>query len=189
MLWQCQLQRALEKLGFQPDLQDPAVYVHPNGMMLVTHVDDFLIAGEQTQVNDMMTELGKEFKMTVNDALDGKEHTFLGRSLRWVKPGHMVFGVGQRYIEEAFTELKLKKDPTAKKIPAWTKQPAEQVPLDGELQSRYRSITGEMVWLDRADIRPAVIRLGSQLGKATERDMKNAERVWSYLWQTREKHR
>ena len=35
MLWQCQLQRALEKLGFQPDLQDPVVYLHENGMMLV----------------------------------------------------------------------------------------------------------------------------------------------------------
>ena len=48
MLWQCQLQRALEKLGFQPDLQDPAVYLKQNGMMLVTHVDDFLVAGEKS---------------------------------------------------------------------------------------------------------------------------------------------
>ena len=125
--------------------------------------------------------------MTGKDALDGKDHTFLGRSLRWVKPGHIVSGVSQRHIEEAFTELNLKKDPTAKKMPAWIKQPAEQVPLDEDLQSRYRSIIGKMVWLDRADIRPAVIRLGSQLGKATESDLKNAERVWSYPWETRGK--
>ena len=42
-----------------------------------------------------------------------------------------------------------------------------------------------MVWLDRADSRPAVIRLGPQLGKATDSDVRNPERVWMYLWETR----
>ena len=79
---------------------------------------------------------------------------FLGRSWRWVKPGHVVFGVGQRYIEEAFTEFGLKKSPAAKKMPTWIKQSAEEVPLDAEQKSRYRSIIGKMVWLVRADIRP-----------------------------------
>jgi hypothetical protein len=46
---------------------------------------------------------------------------------------------------------------------------------------------GKMVWLDRADVRRAVIRLGSKLGKATDSDLKNAERGWSYRWETRGK--
>ena len=133
--------------------------------MLVAHVDDFPVAGERSQVEEMMPALGKGLRMTVKDALDGKEPTVLGRSLRCVKPGHIVFRVGQRYMEEAFTELGLKKDPATKRKPMWIKQSAEQVPLDDDQQSRHRSILGTMVWLDRADVRPAVIRLGSQLGR------------------------
>ena len=87
MLWQCQLERNLGK--FYPDLQDPAEYLHQNRMIRVTHADDFLVAGEQEKVTEMMEALSKEFRMTVKDALDGKEHTFLGRSMRWIRPGHV----------------------------------------------------------------------------------------------------
>ena len=34
------------------------------------------------QVQAIMIVLGKEFRMTVKDALDGKEHAFPGKSLR-----------------------------------------------------------------------------------------------------------
>ena len=59
--------------------------------------------------------------MTVQNAADGKEHTFLGRSLQWLKPGHVVFGVGQKYIEESVTELKMEKMCGMQKMPTWTK--------------------------------------------------------------------
>ena len=169
-----------------PDLQDPAVFQHTEGMMIVTHVDDFLVAGPTKKVNEVMVKLKKEFKMTVQNALDGKEHTFLGRSLQWLKPGHVVFGVGEAYIEEAFKELKMVRDVRMKRMPLWIKQRGCATVLDETQQSRHTSMLGKMVWLDRPDIRPAVIRLGSQLGKATEDDMKNAERIWSYLFETKE---
>ena len=124
MLWQCQLGRALERLGFLPDLKDPAVHLHQNGPRLVTYVDDSMVAGEHSQIEEIMTAWEKEFRTTVKDALDGRGHASLGRSLRWVKPGHIVFEVGTRYMEDAFNELELKKDPTAKKMPTWTKQSA-----------------------------------------------------------------
>ena len=183
MLWPCHWKGPLAGLatGLTASRSVPA----PGRNDVGNHVDDFLVAGEQSQAGDMMTALGKEFRTTVKDALDGNEHTFLGRSLRCVKPGHIVFGVGQRYIEDASAELGLKKDPTAKKMPTWTKQSAEQLPLDEEQQSRYRSLIDKMVWLDRADIRPAVIRLGSQLRKATDSHPRNAERVLIHLWETR----
>ena len=90
MLWQCQLEKVLKDLGFLPDLQDPAVFLHEEGLMIVTHVDDFLVAGPSRRVKEVMENLQKEFKLTTQNALDGKEHTFLGRSLQWLKPGHVV---------------------------------------------------------------------------------------------------
>ena len=103
-----------------------------------------------------------------------------------LKPGQVVFGVGQKYIEESVTELKMEKMCGMQTMPTWTKQRLDERVLNQDGQSRYRSMLGKMVWLDRLGIRPAVIRLGSQLGKATEDDMKNAERIWAYLWETME---
>ena len=54
MLWQCQLEKVLKDVGFYPDSQDPAVFLHEEGMMIVTNVDDFLIAGPGKKVTEVM---------------------------------------------------------------------------------------------------------------------------------------
>ena len=105
--------------------------------MIVTHVDDFLVAGPAKKVKEVMENLKKEFKMMMQDALDGKEHALLCRSLQWLKPGHVVFGVGEAYIEESFKELQLERSSKMKRMPPWIKQKGYSKALNEEQQSRY----------------------------------------------------
>ena len=55
MLWQCQLEKTLKDIGFHPGLHDPAVFLHKERMTIVTHVDDFLVAGPKERIRQVPT--------------------------------------------------------------------------------------------------------------------------------------
>ena len=82
-----------------------------------------------------MGQLQTEFKLTVQDALSGKVHSFSRRSLQWLKPRHVGFGVGQNFIEESLTELGLSKNPGVKKITPRIKQKGDSSLLNEVQQS------------------------------------------------------
>ena len=48
-VWQHEVRRTLTELGFRQSIIQPSVYIHDQkGLYLVVHVDDFLIAGDQS---------------------------------------------------------------------------------------------------------------------------------------------
>lgn len=63
--WQKKLRKALESLGFRQLMSDTAVYHNPIiGVVIITHVDDFLIMGSNKKaIQEVKTRLGEIFKM------------------------------------------------------------------------------------------------------------------------------
>ena len=69
MLWHKQLTQVLQRLGFQPCRSAKCLFVRPKPEgspdLLVVHVDDGCLTGTNQEVlAEVVTELGKEFKVT-----------------------------------------------------------------------------------------------------------------------------
>ena len=63
------------------------VFVHPvRDIRVVTHVDDFLVAGEREELTWLRDEMTKKYELKVQmagwDDGDDKELAFLGRTIR-----------------------------------------------------------------------------------------------------------
>lgn len=87
-IWQAEVRSALESLGFRRSSLQPSVYVHEQKeMMLVVHVDDFLISGDEDALVWVYEELSKkyELKKTIisSSPHDAHETRYLNRKIRW----------------------------------------------------------------------------------------------------------
>ena len=99
--------------------------------------------------------------LEIEEKLGAGTQARLSSSLRfrmaWRHMSRFRFGIGQKCIEDSFTELDMKKNSTVTKMPPWTKQKGDLLVLNEGEQTRYTSVLGKLVWLDRPDICPAVI--------------------------------
>ena len=91
LLWQKTLSRSLAKLGFRNSRLQPGFYMHQKKeLALVTHVDDFLVAGTDENLDWFKQELKKMFEISGEklgdvSAKTGKvvtEIKFLGRTIK-----------------------------------------------------------------------------------------------------------
>ena len=57
----------------------------------------------------------------------------------------------------------------------WEKEKGKgEEELDGLGQAEYRSLVGQLMWLDRTDVQKAIGKLATKLGHATQLDRRNS---------------
>ena len=87
-IWQHHLRGTLLQAGFRQSMLQPSVYVHDDReIMMVIHVDDFLVAGTHESLAWVHHQLNRvyELKKQVisSDPVDGHATSYLNRQLVW----------------------------------------------------------------------------------------------------------
>ena len=90
--WQRVVKSDMARLGFEECRMTTGVYIHRDrDMRVVTHVDDFLVAGEIQHLEWFRDELAKTYELKVHLAGwqpgDSREIGFLGRTIRLSNSG------------------------------------------------------------------------------------------------------
>ena len=104
---------------------------------------------------------------------------YLGRHLEKQTDGY-IFGVVPTYVDNILEENGIKDLKGTTEI-KWKKDDAEEELLDGLGQAEYRSMVGQLMWIDRTDVRKPIGKLATKLGKATTTDRQNVINVLRYL--------
>ena len=90
--WQRVVKNDMARLGFEECRMTSGVYIHRDrDLRVVTHVDDFLVAGETQHLKWLRDELEKTYELMVQIAGwqpgDSRELSFLGRTIRLFNAG------------------------------------------------------------------------------------------------------
>ena len=90
--WQRVVKSDMSRLGFEECRRTLGVYIHRvRDLRVVTHVDDFLVAGDLQHLEWLKTELEKVYELKVQLAGwqpgDCRELSFLGRTIRLISSG------------------------------------------------------------------------------------------------------
>ena len=86
-IWQFEVRRTLENLGFRRCALQPSVYIHDaKEILLVIHVDDFLVAASQDALDWVYKEVSKVYelkqKMISSAPEDAHETTYLNKKMK-----------------------------------------------------------------------------------------------------------
>ena len=92
LCWQKVVKKLMLKNRFRANTMSPGVFWHPDrDLKIITHVDDFLIAGEKVERVWFETQVRKDFEVTVEKAgwgaKDKKQIKFLGRLISFTSCG------------------------------------------------------------------------------------------------------
>ena len=94
-IWQTEVRRVMERLGFEVSLREPGLYHHKKlDLDVIAHVDDFLCTGRDLDLKWFYDQLKSEFDITSTRLGPHyeKEAKFLNRTLRWGKRGLEIEG-------------------------------------------------------------------------------------------------
>ena len=108
MAWLRAVRLDMEAMGFLECKVTTGVFVHPvRDIKVVTHVDDFLVAGEQNDLQWLHDQMAQKYELKVQVAGwghgDQKELSFLGRTIKLGPDGVTMEGDDkhvQRLLEE-----------------------------------------------------------------------------------------
>ena len=103
-IWQSEVRRTLESLGFRRYAFQPSVYIHDaKEILLVTHVDDFLGAASQDALDWVYKEVSKvhELKQKIISSApeDAQETTYLNRKLKWNEANWMSYEGDEKHAD------------------------------------------------------------------------------------------
>ena len=87
-IWQHEIRRVLKAAGFRQSAAQPSVYIHDvRGILLVVHVDDFLISGDPESLEWLFDALSAEWDLKrcvlSSSPNDAHETSYLNRRLKW----------------------------------------------------------------------------------------------------------
>ena len=188
--WYEKLKVELGKLGYEPSLSDPALFVKrgPDGMIYgLVHVDDLLLAAANLeQIKAAKAAIASCFE--VRDL--GEVRFYLGIEISRDQTTGSITLSQRRYVEQllerhGLTAAKSRATPLPLGtclLPASDEQPAL---ADG---GPYRALVGELNYLStitRPDIAQAVSMLSRHMAKPTKGHMMLAQGVLRYLSGTR----
>ena len=63
----------------------------------------------------------------------------------------------------------------------WERRETDEEELPASEQKVYRQLVGKLLWIDRADVRSAMGKASSSLGRASDTDMRNIKSILRYL--------
>lgn len=195
-LWQKTLAKVLNKVGFRSSKLQPGFFVHGcRELVLVTHVDDFLIAGPDTDLIWLRKELKKHFE--INGVMIGEQDTkgeatdqvkFLGRTIRRTPTGftweadckHAKILLEENGLETCKPlGLPMGRDESESTPTDRTEKP----PMESKEATLFRRSAARLNYLslDRPDIAVAVNRLARCMANPKVGDEVALKRVLRYL--------
>ena len=177
--WQDHLEQILRKFGFVPNMLDTCLWTHTTKRVsLVFHVDDLLLAGTHQIISDVLAELRRDLELKSSEVTT-KPTRYLGRILVKTKEGYN-FGVDASYVKSMLEEFKM----TALKISPslrGERRETEEQEMPASEQRVYRQLDGKMLSIDRVDLRCAMGKAPSSLGRASDTDTRNIKSISRYL--------
>ena len=196
-LWQQTLTKVLVKMGFEGSRLQPGVFVHKTReIMMVTHVDDFLIGGPPEDLLWLRAELKKNFEISgvMMDELDVNGKTvdslkFLGRTIRKTADGY-TWEADEKHVRLLLEESEMRdckplstpmcREDADECLRAQGPEPLHMESADASL---YRRSVARLNYLalDRPDIAVAVNRLARTMSSPRIGNEVALKRVLRYL--------
>lgn len=190
------ISEVFESLGFKRCPSDPCLFMRgegPNRLYILLYVDDNFLLGRREEIDRFLEEFRKTFfTFTVDETLDDylscEIQVDREKKLGWIGQPHMVKKIEKTFGEEVknLTEYKTPGTPGFK-----IQKPEEEDKLiDDDLQSRYRTGVGQIMFLikhSRPDLMAAVRELAKVLGKATPAAYKELLRCAKFVIDTKHK--
>ena len=187
-IWAQVVQEAMEELGYKQSAFQPAVYYHPEkNVVVVVHVDDFLVTGDGAMLESLYHELSKKFdiKMKMLSMEDNRETTYLNRTLRWTEQGIEITG-DSKHSEILQKEWGLQEQskevntPSLKELEDNNNNGEE---LQGELATKVRRGIARINYMaqDRIDLSAAAKAMSQHMSQPREGVLNSLKRCVRYL--------
>ena len=177
-------------LGLRPSVLQPSVYIHDEKqIMVVVHVDDFLVSGVEEDLVWFATQLKQHFEVKESiigrDQGDEHEVRYLNRILRWTTDNYLSVEGDPKHTdillkEWGFSEGKATKVPTTKEI-------VEQLGAGDEVigveQTKMRRAIARISYMaqDRPDLSCTARELSRHMAAPREGLRRGIEQVLRYL--------
>ena len=142
------------------------------GLRSVFHVGDLMLTGTRENISEVVAELRRDLEIKSNDVTT-KPTRYLGRTLVKTEEEYN-FGVVASYVEnmlEEFNKTALKSSQTLR----WERRETGEQELPASQQKVYRQLVGKWLCIDRVDLRCAMGKASSSLGRASDTDMRNVK--------------
>ena len=163
--WQDHLEQILKKCGFVPNMLGTCLWTHTTKRVsLVFHVDDLLLAGTHEIIKEVLAELSRDVELKSSEVTT-KPTRYLGRTLVKTKEGTTS--------KLMLRMWKAKSSPTLR----WERRETDEKEMPASEQRVCRQLVGKLLWIDRADLRCAMEKASSSLGRASGTDMRNIESI------------
>ena len=185
--WQSFFAKVLQDQGFQRCQSDAGVYFSKTRRVyILVYVDDLMVIGPTTAVQDVLKLLHQSFLLKETDNLDkdGSTATFLGRILR--REGDSIqFQMKDKYLDDDFKRFNLercKPAPVPGLISSKVIEDSEE-PLSASDHQYYRQVVGRLQWLTpiRPDLCFSVKELARSLSSPTTADFEKVKHILRYL--------
>ena len=195
-LWQRTLGKVLRELGFSSSKLQPGVFRHKErDIIMVTHVDDFLVAGPPEELEWVRGKLREHFE--VNGQMIGerdskncsivKQVKFLGRTIRREADG-FTWEADTKHVrilleESGMEDCKSLSLPLAREDEQLDDNNMEEKEMNIDQAKQFRRAVARLNYLalDRPDIAVAVNRLARCMAKPLVLDDLPLKRVLRYL--------
>ena len=189
-IWQHEVRRTLKSIGFRQSVVQPSVYFHDvHEVMLLVHVDDFLIAATQVSLDWVYTEMSKvyELKRNILSSSPDDAHvvSYLNRKLKWDVHNYMSYEGDTKHTEMLLREWGLVQCKSVSST--LTKELAEHVDQGAALSatesSRVRRSIARVNFMcqDRPDLCCAARILSKHMSAPTEGTKAALQHVVKYL--------
>jgi len=189
-VWQAEVRRTMEELGFKPLVSTPCVYVNrETGVRAVAHVDDFLCAGPRGRLEEFKEELMKRYQMKgqmlgpgVKEVREGK---FLGRTIRWGEQG--IEWQGDDKLRTALLKEWMMERSSVVSTPGVKEEREKRGPdieiLDKKRVARFRRAAAQLnyISLDHPKLAYASKEISREMSKPTEEGERKIKRAVRYL--------
>ena len=179
----------VQHMGMRRLVSDPAVYANDQtGVIMSKHVDDGLMIGSETAVEEYEAKLSEHFMLKSSEfmAVDA-EHVYLGKVIRRIEGGFAV-RCGDKLVENFLESLELadcKSVPTPG-LPVDCRVPGEE-PLGPVEARKLRGSLGQLMYIahERCDVQYPAKEIARGAAKLTTQDLVRIKRVARYLAGTR----
>jgi len=196
LVWNIELHKSLQRLGFNRVVSDAGIYVHQGVtgnkkvkvlLILIIYVDDVLFTGSDQKYLGIM----KEKFMKVWECHDlGTAKEYLGMEIqRNPSTGSLI--VDQvKYLDKILKRFDMQDcNPANTPLPEKYDPVASTRESNSKLHSQYQSVIGSLLYLmlgTRPDIAFAVIKMSQFSANPTEDHLNHAKYIFCYLRANRE---
>jgi hypothetical protein len=187
MYFQRHMKDVLGSLGMRCVTADSSMYVSDsNDLLMVLHVDDPLICGEEARIESFLAQLSEKVRLKRSGFLTCESWSkYLGMELRLSSPGGVYIRVPDKYWSDTVILAGLKHTSNGVDSPAATTKPQgkEDPELTAEEHALFRSLVGRLQWAVpmRPDLAFAVKECARAVAAPRASDLVAVRRVVRYL--------